>query len=61
MKENNTPTGAGETAAQNMLRRFNRAAKKAGAVKIQKSTHGCGKRSAQGFDSAGKLVIDWNL
>lgn len=45
---------------KNTFRRFMRAAKKLGADSIQKSEHGCGKISAQGFN-AGKLVIDWNI
>ena len=45
----------------NSYRRFKRAASQAGAVRIQRTSHGCGVFSAQGFDAAGKLVCDWDL
>lgn len=48
-------------AIRNAYRRFVSAARRMGATHIQRSHHGCGRVSAQGFDDAGQCVIDWNL
>jgi hypothetical protein len=40
-----------KTKTKNAWRRFVRAAKKAGAVRWQRSYHGVGRESGQGFDA----------